>query len=138
MPYVYQAFPKWVYHEDGRRIEVNSQSEYTALGTGWTETPSTLGTGTYAVTASIAAAVLFAPNPNAIFRSIYNHSTAAMYVKRGSGASADSFSFVIGAGRYFEFPLMGDGRPYRGLVTAAWATANGSAKITEEQTDAPV
>lgn len=131
MPYVYQAYPKTLYHADGSQRTVANLSEQNALGSAWSETPASVGRGVYSVASATSSQVLAAANPLRTFMSIYNHSTASLYVKLGAGASDTDFSFPLGAGKYFEMPLSKEGRPYNGLVTGAWATANGSAKVTE-------
>ena len=35
-----QEYPAWVYHEDGRAQQVNSEAEMAALGGGWHDTPA--------------------------------------------------------------------------------------------------
>lgn len=58
---------------------------------------------------------------------LYNNSTASAYVKAGSAATSSDFSFIVGAGEYYEFPVP----MYTGIVTALWASQNGSMKVTE-------
>jgi hypothetical protein len=58
---------------------------------------------------------------------VFNDSTAALYVKFGEGAASDSFTVKVGAGGYYEhaFPS------YKGIVSGAWAEVNGFGLITE-------
>jgi hypothetical protein len=37
---MYNEYPKWLYHADGRSVIVNSREEAEALGDGWAETPA--------------------------------------------------------------------------------------------------
>jgi hypothetical protein len=60
-------------------------------------------------------------------RTIFNDSTAVLYVKFGVTASATSYTVQIAAGGYFEFP----DPLYTGQVDGIWASANGNARITE-------
>lgn len=57
---------------------------------------------------------------------IYNESTQIMYLKLGTTASATSYTSQLEAGDYYETPY-----GYTGIVDALWASANGSARITE-------
>lgn len=81
------------------------------------------------VAASATSVALFAAvEPNlADVRTIYNDSSAVLYVKFGATASTTSFTVKLLAGDYFEFP-----RPlYTGVVHGIWASATGSARLTE-------
>lgn len=39
MAYIYQEFPKWRYHRDGRSVVVKNAAEEAALGPGWEDKP---------------------------------------------------------------------------------------------------
>lgn len=87
-----------------------------------------LATPTLANVASSATSVtLFASNAAAKQRIIYNDSTAVLYVKFGTTASATSFTYYIVAGAHLEFP----DPMYTGRVDGIWASANGNARCTE-------
>lgn len=59
--------------------------------------------------------------------SVYNDSTAALYLKLGATASATSFSVLIPPGGYYEVPA-----GYVGQIDGVWASdASGAARITE-------
>ncbi len=59
-------------------------------------------------------------------RTVYNDSTAILYLKFGATASATSYTVQLAAGAYYEFP-----RPvYGGQVDGIWASANGNARVT--------
>lgn len=81
------------------------------------------------VPASATAVTLLAANSGAIARTIMNDSTSAtLYVKLGTGASATNYTVALVAGAYYELP-----QPvYTGAVTGIWATATGFANVTEE------
>lgn len=57
---------------------------------------------------------------------IYNDSTAVLYLKLGTAASSASFTAKVGSEGYYEMPYR-----YLGVVTGVWASVNGSARITE-------
>lgn len=62
---------------------------------------------------------------------IYNDSTAIMYLLLGPGASTTNFTTALygnstGVGGYYETPF-----GYTGVITAVWASATGSARVTE-------
>lgn len=85
--------------------------------------------GTAAVTrvpSSVDAVQILAANPDRLRLLVYNESTQTLYLKYGSGASSTSYTVQLASGDYFECP----GR-YTGLVTGAWAGANGAAMVTE-------
>lgn len=85
-------------------------------------------TATLANVASSASSVtLFAASGGARARTIFNDSTAVLYVKFGATASTTSYTVQLAAGDYFEFP-----QPlYGGVVDGIWAAANGAARTTE-------
>lgn len=60
--------------------------------------------------------------------SIFNNSTAILYVKLGSGASSTDFSFRIVPQGYYESGFFA----YTGIITGVWsADSTGQAQITE-------
>ena len=85
------------------------------------------------VAASASSVALFAAvEPNvADIRTIYNDSSAVLYVKFGATASTSSFTVKLNAGDYFEFPRGRDGSIYTGVVHGIWSSATGSARVTE-------
>lgn len=79
------------------------------------------------VTASASSGQLLASNTARLGATIYNDSTAALYVKFGTTASATDFIVKLAAGAYYEVP-----QPvYTGRIDGIWAAANGNARITE-------
>jgi hypothetical protein len=80
------------------------------------------------VASAAADTKLLAANPSRLKASIFNDSTAVLYVKLGgSGASATSKSFNIAAGGYFEvYDSTAD-------IYGYWASANGYAYVTDYQ-----
>ena len=83
--------------------------------------------GTLANVASSASSVtLFAAASDTSARTIWNDSTAVLYVKFGTTASTSSFTVQLAAGAYYEFP-----QPlFAGRVDGIWASANGFARVT--------
>lgn len=79
-----------------------------------------------AVNADTAATPLAAANRSRLGLLVYNDSSADLYLKFGSGASATDYSVKIGGGGYYEVPF-----EYDGIVTGAWASATGVARVTE-------
>jgi hypothetical protein len=79
------------------------------------------------VSSSASSVTLFAAAGGVKGRTIYNDSTAVLYVKFGATASTTSYTVQLAAGAYYEFP-----RPvYGGVVDGIWASANGAARTTE-------
>jgi hypothetical protein len=91
------------------------------------------------VPSSTGAVELAGANPDRRGLSVYNASTAVLYLKYGSGASSSSYTVAVPASALYELPPVGPvyasgevvGGCYAGQVTGAWASENGSAKVTE-------
>jgi hypothetical protein len=85
-----------------------------------------LTAATLANVASSATNVTLFAAAAANMRTIFNDSTAVLYVKFGATASTTSYTTQIAAGGYYEFP-----QPlYTGQVDCLWASANGFARVT--------
>jgi hypothetical protein len=79
------------------------------------------------VSASASSVTLAAANASRKRLQVFNDSSAALYLKHGSGASATSFTVKVAAGGYYEMP-----QPvYPGIVTGIWDSATGAARVTE-------
>lgn len=79
------------------------------------------------VASSASSVTVFAANGAARARTIYNDSTAVLYLKFGATASTTSYTVQLASGDYYEFP-----QPvYGGVVDGIWASANGAARTTE-------
>jgi hypothetical protein len=79
------------------------------------------------VSSSASSVQLLASTAGRRMATIHNDSTAVLFLKYGSAASATSYTVKIPAGGYFEFP-----HPvYTGRVDGIWDAANGAARITE-------
>jgi hypothetical protein len=81
------------------------------------------------VAGSATAVTLFAAGAgnDAAARTVFNDSTADLYVKFGATASATDFTVKIPAGGYYEVPAP----VYDGLITGIWTSATGSARLTQ-------
>lgn len=79
------------------------------------------------IVAAVADTAILAANGGANGRSVQNDSTATLYLKYGTGASATSHTVKIPPNTLYEFP-----QPlYQGVVNGFWDAANGSARATE-------
>lgn len=80
------------------------------------------------VAGSASSVAIFAANGAARARTVFNDSTATLYLKfDSSAASTTSYTVQLAAGAYFEFPLP----LYGGACTGIWSAANGAARLTE-------
>lgn len=80
------------------------------------------------VASSATSVTLFASNINARARSVYNDSTQVLTITYGATASTTLVKVKLAASDYWEAP-----QPlYTGLVSGIWASANGSARTSEE------
>ena len=71
---------------------------------------------------------LLAANPNRRAFSVFNDSTAVLYLKLGGTASTSSYTVQIAAGGFYELPATWG---YAGVVDGIWASATGNARVTE-------
>jgi len=74
-------------------------------------------------------AVILASNSNRLGATIFNDSTADLYLLLGSGANASTtnFSVKVAAGGYYEVPFN-----YTGAIDGVWGAAgSGNARVTE-------
>jgi hypothetical protein len=78
------------------------------------------------VSAAVADTLLLSANAARIGATIYNDSTAILYLTFGSGASPTSFTVRMPARSYFEVPYR-----YTGQINGYWSVANGTARVTE-------
>ncbi len=80
------------------------------------------------VPGSATSVQLLAANQNRIGFSVYNDSSAVMYLAlSSSSASSSAHTMQVAAAGYYESPISW----YSGAVNAAWASATGNARITE-------
>lgn len=79
------------------------------------------------VVAAASSTVVLAANANRLGATVFNDSTALLYLLLGSGTASNSnYSVQIAAGGYYETPFN-----YTGALTGIWAAANGNARVTE-------
>ncbi len=90
---------------------------------------STISTQTATLTSVASSAttvVLFAAKSSARSRTVFNESTAVLYVAFAATASVTAYTTQIQPSGYYEIPGV-----YGGTVSGIWASANGSARLTE-------
>lgn len=80
------------------------------------------------VAASVTAVELMPMNPDRVHGQIFNDSTSVLYVRWGAGATSTVYTTKVAPQGFYELPRV---NAYVGPVSGVWATANGSAKITE-------
>jgi hypothetical protein len=84
---------------------------------------------TTAVAASTTASTLFTANSARLAATVYNDSSADLYVKLGTGVSTSSFTLKMAPGSYYEIP-----GNYTGEIDGLWSVATGNARLTELST----
>ena len=80
------------------------------------------------VAASAASVTVLAGNTARKGCIVVNDSTAGVYLKFGSAASATSYTYRLEAKQTFESPA---GVTYDGIITGIWDSATGNARVTE-------
>lgn len=78
------------------------------------------------VAASATSVTVLALNANRRGGTIYNDSSAILYLKLGATASSTSYTVKMYADDYYEIPFF-----YTGVIDGIWASATGSARVTE-------
>lgn len=92
-----------------------------------TVTESTSGTSTpTTVTASATSVTVLAANSSRKGATIWNDSTANLFIDFDSAATTSEFAVKIAAGGYFELPFN-----YTGVISGIWSAANGNALVRE-------
>lgn len=81
---------------------------------------------TSSVAGSATTVTILAANGGRRGATVFNDSTAALYLKLGSGASTSDFTVNMAENGYFEVPFN-----YTGILTGVWASATGNARVTE-------
>ena len=86
---------------------------------------------TSSVAGSVSVQTLIASNANRLGGTVYNDSSAVLYIKLGPSASTSDFTALIasnssGVGGYYEIPF-----GYTGIVTGVWSSAAGNARCGE-------
>jgi hypothetical protein len=93
--------------------------------------PSTSATATaLSVASTVESTTILAANPDRKGATIWNASTAMLYLDLDSGenavASANDFTVCLSSGDYYEIPY-----GYTGEVVGVWSAANGNALVRE-------
>ena len=78
------------------------------------------------VASSATSVTLLSSNILRLGATIYNDSTAILYVKFGTTASTTSFTIKMQPDGYYEIPF-----GYTGRIDGIWASATGSARVME-------
>lgn len=78
------------------------------------------------VNSAAANTNLLAARRGRVGASVYNASSAILYLKLGTTATTSDYSVQLAAGAYYEVPF-----GYNGNIDGIWSAANGAAKITE-------
>lgn len=80
------------------------------------------------VAGSASSVVILAANANRLGATIYNDSTAILYLKFGTTASTTSFTVKLNPDDFYEL----SGPPlYTGILHGIWGSATGAARVTE-------
>lgn len=78
------------------------------------------------VNAETSSTELLDENTNRLGATVYNDSSADLYLKLGSAASTTSFTVKMVAQSYYEVPF-----GYTGAIYGIWSAATGAARIME-------
>lgn len=81
----------------------------------------------YDIPAVISPVILVSSNTFRKMLTVYNDSSAFLYLKFGSGVSTTNFNVKLRPHDYFEFPIP----IYIEQVEGLWSLSNGAAKVTE-------
>lgn len=114
---------------DGKAFDSEATRRQVVVGPGGVAVgAATASTATLTNVASSATTVqALAANTARVGCTVYNDSSAILYLKFGTTASTSSYTVQIPAGGFYEF-----GAPvYTGRLDAIWSAANGNARITE-------
>ncbi|BBD60597.1 hypothetical protein NIES2109_33960 [Nostoc sp. HK-01] len=78
------------------------------------------------VTAATTSGTIIAANSSRRGVTIWNNSTANLYIDFDSSASTTDFAVKIAAGGYYEMPFK-----YTGVISGVWDAVNGNALVRE-------
>lgn len=125
------GIPAWFIRRDTPTNVTPAAGDYElaqidSQGSQWVrEKPSTTGTVT-SVSGTTSSTSLLASNTSRRAASIYNDSTSVLYINLGATASSTAFTVKLNQDDYYEVPA-----GYNGAINGIWASATGSARITE-------
>jgi hypothetical protein len=115
-----------------QRIKITQGAEGAADGDTSTALPLPVrnyaGTGTQSsVSGAASDTTILAANTSRRGATVYNDSTAILYILLANAtSSATVFTVKVAAGGYYEAPY-----GYTGIIKGIWASATGSARVTE-------
>lgn len=114
-----------------QRVKVNYGGDGVATDVSATNplpvAPSRASASTSAsVAGSTTNVTLLALNASRLGATIFNDSTADLYVKLGSTATLTDFTCRLSPNAYYEVPY-----GYTGRIDGIWSSATGSARVTE-------
>jgi hypothetical protein len=89
-------------------------------------TPTSSTSTSSTVAAATTSGTVLAANSSRKGATIWNNSTANLYIDFDSAASASDFAVKISAGGYYEMPFS-----YTGIISGIWDAANGNALVRE-------
>ncbi|MBD2303764.1 MULTISPECIES: hypothetical protein [Nostocales] len=89
-------------------------------------TPTSSTSTPSSVSASTTSISLLASNSSRKGGTIWNRSTARLYIEFGVTASTSAFTAMLEADGYYEIPFS-----YTGTISGIWAAANGNALVRE-------
>ena len=112
--------------EENGGIRYLTESDFGGGGGGISATPLTSDTPT-SVSSLATTQTLIAANVNRRSLTIFNNSTAILYVGFRASATQVGAKVPIGAGGFYEMPSP----IYTGIISGIWASANGNASIYE-------
>jgi hypothetical protein len=108
--------------DEGTNLNINPPTSESVSGEA-----SISDTGTIAsVASSTNAAVLLASNTLRSGATVYNDSTANLFIGLGFVPTLTEFTLKMGSGGYFELPYS-----FVGTIGGIWDAANGFARVTE-------
>lgn len=87
--------------------------------------PAIIKSSTANVPASASSTLLWPSVGTVSGRTVFNDSTATLYLNFGGAASTTAFVVEIAPGAYYEFPAP----PFPGEVYGIWSAANGAARL---------
>jgi len=78
------------------------------------------------VASAMATTTLLAANANRLGATVFNNSTANLYLALGAGAGTTNFTIKLAAGAYYPIPF-----GFTGIISGIWDAVNGNALVTE-------
>lgn len=78
------------------------------------------------VAGNVGNVTLLSANSNRLGATVFNDSTATLYLKLGTTASTSSFTVMMAPSGYYEVPFN-----YTGQIDGIWSSGTGNARITE-------